>query len=222
MLSKISSSSAFTLGRRSLTLWGSRDFSSAWKDLEMGPPDAILGLNEAFKKDTFDKKVSLGVGAYRDDKGKPYILDCVRQACKIINDKDMDHEYGPIEGLQSMVKKSQAVAFGDNNKQLKEGLLAGAQSLSGTGCLRLGFEFLKEFYPHKDAKIYIPAPSWPLHTGLAARARIPSETYRYYDNSIKGLNFEGMLEDLEKAPKNSIVLYHPCAHNPTGCDPTKD
>jgi len=84
MLSKISSSSAFTLGRRSLTLWGGRNFSSAWKDLEMGPPDAILGLNEAFKKDSFEKKVSLGVGAYRDDKGKPYVLDCVRKATQII------------------------------------------------------------------------------------------------------------------------------------------
>jgi len=83
-------------------------------------------------------------------------------------------------------------------------------------------EFLAEFYPHKDAKIYIPAPSWPLHTGLAARSRLPAATYRYYDNAKKGLNLNGMLEDLEKAPKNSIVLYHPCAHNPTGCDPTKE
>jgi len=30
-----------------------------------------------------------------------------------------------------------------------------------------------------------------------------------------------MLEDLDKAPKGSIVLLHPSAHNPTGCDPSK-
>jgi aspartate aminotransferase len=28
--------------------------------------------------------VLLGMGAYRDDKGKPYILDCVKKASEII------------------------------------------------------------------------------------------------------------------------------------------
>ena len=43
----------------------------------MGPPDAILGVTEAFKKDTNSKKINLGVGAYRDDDGKPYVLPSV-------------------------------------------------------------------------------------------------------------------------------------------------
>lgn len=43
----------------------------------MGPPDAILGVTEAFKRDTNPKKINLGVGAYRDDNGKPYILPTV-------------------------------------------------------------------------------------------------------------------------------------------------
>lgn len=43
----------------------------------MGPPDAILGVTEAFKKDTNPKKINLGVGAYRDDNGKPYVLPSV-------------------------------------------------------------------------------------------------------------------------------------------------
>jgi aspartate/tyrosine/aromatic aminotransferase len=30
-----------------------------------GPPDAILGVTEAFKKDPSPKKINLGVGAYR-------------------------------------------------------------------------------------------------------------------------------------------------------------
>lgn len=33
----------------------------------MGPPDAILGVTEAFKKDTNSKKINLGVGAYRGE-----------------------------------------------------------------------------------------------------------------------------------------------------------
>jgi len=45
----------------------------------MGPPDAILGVTEAFKKDTNPKKINLGVGAYRDDNGKPYVLPSVKK-----------------------------------------------------------------------------------------------------------------------------------------------
>ena len=45
----------------------------------MGPPDPILGVTEAFKRDTNSKKMNLGVGAYRDDNGKPYVLSSVRK-----------------------------------------------------------------------------------------------------------------------------------------------
>ena len=45
----------------------------------MGPPDPILGVSEAFKRDTNPKKMNLGVGAYRDDQGKPFVLSCVRK-----------------------------------------------------------------------------------------------------------------------------------------------
>ena len=39
--------------------------SSFWTGVEMGPPDAILGVTEAFKRDTSSSKMNLGVGAYR-------------------------------------------------------------------------------------------------------------------------------------------------------------
>jgi aspartate aminotransferase, mitochondrial len=39
---------------------------STWKDVKQGPPDAILGITEAFKADSFGEKINLGVGAYRE------------------------------------------------------------------------------------------------------------------------------------------------------------
>ena len=51
--------------------------STWWSKVEMGPPDAILGITEAFKKDNNPKKINLGVGAYRDDNGKPFVLPSV-------------------------------------------------------------------------------------------------------------------------------------------------
>jgi aspartate aminotransferase len=46
--------------------------------------------------------------------------------------------------------------------------------------------------------------------------------YRYWSDSNRGLDFEGLLEDLNNAPENSVILLHVCAHNPTGCDPTRE
>jgi aspartate aminotransferase len=39
-----------------------------------------LGVTEAFKKDSHPGKTLLGVGAYRDDNGKPYLLESVKRA----------------------------------------------------------------------------------------------------------------------------------------------
>lgn len=69
---------------------------SHWAQFEMGPPDPIIGLNEAFQKDDHPNKVIVGVGAYRDDQGKPYVLPSVREAERILMDKNIDMEYSGI------------------------------------------------------------------------------------------------------------------------------
>lgn len=33
-----------------------------------------------FKADTFPKKINLGVGAYRDDNGQPFLLNSIKEA----------------------------------------------------------------------------------------------------------------------------------------------
>ena len=46
--------------------------------IPLAPPDPILNMNKLFMESTVPKKVSLGVGAYRDGEGKPWILPSVR------------------------------------------------------------------------------------------------------------------------------------------------
>ena len=43
--------------------------ASTFANVKQGPPDAILGITEAFKVDSFSEKINLGVGAYRKVKG---------------------------------------------------------------------------------------------------------------------------------------------------------
>jgi aspartate aminotransferase len=48
-----------------------------------------------------------------------------------------------------------------------------------------------------------------------------TKEYKYYNPKTKGLDFDGMLGDLKAAKDHSFVLFHVCAHNPTGVDPTE-
>jgi aspartate/tyrosine/aromatic aminotransferase len=43
----------------------------------------LPGVTEAFKRDQDPKKINLGVGAYRDENGKPYVLPSVRKVSSV-------------------------------------------------------------------------------------------------------------------------------------------
>lgn len=52
---------------------------SIFADLALAPADAIFALTASYKADDFKDKVNLGVGAYRDNDGKPYVLPVVHK-----------------------------------------------------------------------------------------------------------------------------------------------
>ncbi|KAK9583164.1 aspartate transaminase aat1, variant 2 [Aspergillus fumigatus] len=195
--------------------------ASAWSNVPQGPPDAILGITEAFKADTFKEKINLGVGAYRDDKGKPYVLPSVRAAEDKVVASRLDKEYAGITGIPSFTKAAAELAYGSDSAVIKEDRLVITQTISGTGALRIGGAFLQRFYPHAK-KIYLPTPSWANHAAVFKDSGLDVASYRYYNKDTIGLDFEGLIADIKAAPNNSIILLHACAHNPTGVDPTQD
>ena len=89
---------------------------SAWSALTAAPADPILGLNDSFKKCEAPEKVLLGMGAYRDDAGKPFILPCVRRAEELILERNMDHEYAAIQGIDSYVDKCLRLSYGPESR----------------------------------------------------------------------------------------------------------
>jgi aspartate aminotransferase len=193
-----------------------------WEHLEPVGLDAIKQLTIAFQQDPATNKVLLGEGVYRDHEGKPVVLKSVREAEKILFEKHLDHEYAPVTGVQSFIDAAQRLIFGENHPALKEGAIAGVQSISGTGGLRLGANFLNKFVP-KGTKVYMPDPTWVNHIAIFKNAGFDEiSTYKYFDKKTNGLDFDGLLNDLRNAPEKSIVLLHACAHNPTGVDPTPE
>lgn len=107
--------------------------STTWSSVSLAPPDKILGLNEEFLKNTSVNKVNLGVGAYRNEDGKPYVLKAVRDAKARLESKNLDHEYAGIAGHLGFLNKSLTFAYGENADVLNSGRVAAVQSLSGTG-----------------------------------------------------------------------------------------
>ena len=198
-----------------------RHFGSAWAGVQQGPPDPILGVTENFKKDTNPKKVSLGVGAYRDDNNKPWTLTSVQMAKEKYMKAGKDHEYLPIEGLSSFREVAAKLLYGDDATCFDENRVVTCQSLSGTGSLRLGFEFLNRWWGG-NKEIYIPAPTWGNHKNIATDAGMVWKEYSYYDKSIKKVNIGNTINDITNMPDESIVVLHSVAHNPTGADPTLD
>jgi len=189
-------------------------------DVEQAPPDLVLGITEAFKADTDPNKLNLGVGAYRTEELQPYVLNVVRTAEERMLQANENKEYLPIEGLQGFRTATVDLLLGKDSKAVKENRVATLQALSGTGSLAVAAQFIHQFLPGKT--VYISNPTWPNHKNIFALAGVPWDTYRYFKPETIGLDFEGMVEDIEKAPEGSIILLHGCAHNPTGIDPTKD
>jgi aspartate aminotransferase, mitochondrial len=198
-----------------------------WKDVPAGPPDAILGIAQAFRECNADNKVNVCVGAYRDEQGQPWVLPSVRAAEELMllrqqQQGENNKEYLPIEGDAAFVHKALQFAYGADAPLDR---IAGVQTLSGTGACRIGGEFLSQFYSSSATKrsiILVPDPTWGNHHKIFKECGLDVGTYRYYDRSTNRLDLEGMLEDLQTAPDGSIILLHACAHNPTGCDPTDD
>lgn len=75
------------------------------------PEDPLFGLMAAYRRDEDPNKVDLGIGAYRDDNAKPWVLPVVRKVSQSIRvpfihfrqsrrvyDKQNTYQHGGVEG----------------------------------------------------------------------------------------------------------------------------
>ncbi|CAH3858113.1 unnamed protein product [Pieris brassicae] len=196
--------------------------SSRFAVVEQGPPIEVFLLNKLFTDDTNKNKVNLGVGAYRDETGKPWVLPVVQKMEKqMAADETLLHEYLPVLGLEQFSNLSVSMLLGEDSSAISEGKTFGIQVLSGTGGLRIGAEFLNKHL--KYTTFYYSNPTWENHHLVFVNSGFTQpRVYRYWDPKTRAIDFDGMIEDLKNAPENSVILLHACAHNPTGIDPTHE
>jgi len=202
----------------------------AFDDILLAPPDAIFQLTARYKADSHPQKVNLGVGAYRDNNGKPWVLPVVKKAKALLQEQpDIDHEYLSIVGLPDFTKPSAKLIFGADSSAIKEDRVASVQTISGTGANHLGGLFLEKYYKPwnsksgKDKIVYLSNPTWANHKAIFANIGCSTVDYPYYDKKTIGLDFDGYKSFLaNKVEEGAVVLLHACAHNPTGVDPTRE
>ncbi|RZI44831.1 aspartate/tyrosine/aromatic aminotransferase [Herbaspirillum sp. HC18] len=193
---------------------------SLFHAIDMAPRDATIGVNDMFTADPNPHKINLGVGIYQDEMGNVPLLKCVKRAEQHVVEALSPRTYLPIDGLAAYREAVQDLVFGADSTAVRDKRVVTIQTLGGTGALKVGADFLRKF--SRSEQVWVSDPSWENHRGLFETAGFAVNSYPYYDNDGRGVNFEGMLDALHTMPSGSIVLLHPCCHNPTGFDLNHD
>ena len=188
--------------------------------IQAAPADPILGLGEAFKAETRPEKVNLGIGVYKDASGNTPVLKSVKAAETRLLADEKSKNYLTIDGVAAYNAETQKLLFGENSEIIAARRAKTAQSLGGTGALRVAAEFIKRQTGAKN--VWISAPTWPNHNAIFQAVGINIRDYRYYDKTAHALDWDGLIADLSQAQAGDVVLLHGCCHNPTGIDPTPE
>ena len=179
--------------------------------------DPILSLMEEFGKDERTQKINLSIGLYYNEDNIVPQLNAIKAAYKnIAATNDQVKLYLPMDGLKFYNQATQALVLGQDSPARRDGRAVTIQTLGGSGALKVGADFLKKYFPESD--VWMSQPTWENHIAIFNGAGIHSHFYPYFDAATNGVNVPAMLEKLNQLPAKSIVLLHPCCHNPTGAD----
>uniref|UniRef100_A0A7S3G0N3 Aminotransferase class I/classII large domain-containing protein n=1 Tax=Palpitomonas bilix TaxID=652834 RepID=A0A7S3G0N3_9EUKA len=180
--------------------------------------DATFSIDEDFRNDSSDRKVNLSVGAYKSEEGKAVILKSVKQAEQKVLEGETNKDYLPMSGLKSFTEGARQVLFSGSVESSK---IASIQTLSGTGALRVGFEFLAGF-GRKVA--YVPQQTWANHHAIIKAAGLELREYKYLDTENMRLDFEvrdlPVVSNMSQPPPHPAYRAHTLHLNsfPTGND----
>ncbi len=170
-----------------------------FEHITQAPPDAILGLTEAFNADPSADKINLAVGVFKDASGQTPVLKCVKQAEQLLLETEKTKTYLGIEGLPDYRKHVGQLLFGNT---LDHSRLAIVQTPGGTGGVRVAADFVSQQFP--GAKVWVSNPTWENHVNIFKAADLETENYRYLDSSRTGLDFAAMLSDLRDKTKPAM------------------
>jgi aspartate/tyrosine/aromatic aminotransferase len=182
------------------------------------PPDAILGLAEAFRADPRAGKINLSSGVFVDETGTTPVLPTVIEAERRLAAAAGTKLYRPIDGELAYRELVRALALGADHEAVTSGRALATQTPGGTGGLRVAADLLRQ--TGSGDTLWMSEPTWPNHPQLFTAAGFKVRTYPYTDATGRRIDEEGMLAALDTASPGDVVLLHGACHNPTGVDPS--
>src|SRR5947199_270158 len=126
--------------------------------LETVIPDPILGLMAAFRADPDPRKVDLGVGVYRDDRGETPVLNAVREAERAVLAHQTTKTYVAASGNAAFNEAIERLVLGDQHEARVTARVRTVQAPGGCGALRLGAELIRAAAP--DSVVHVSTPTW--------------------------------------------------------------
>jgi aspartate aminotransferase len=184
--------------------------------LEPVVADAILTLMAAYRADPDARKVDLGIGVYRDERGETPVLESVRRAEGVLLAAQTTKAYVGPAGSPGFNQAMERMVLGASHPALTANRVRTMQAPGGCGALRLGAELIRLASP--DSVVHVSTPTWVNHVPLLSGAGLKIERYPYLDPATGAVQFERMTETLERLPACAVLLLHASCHNPTGAD----
>jgi len=184
-----------------------------FETLKSQPADKILALMQKFREDPRESKIDLGVGVYKNAQGVTPVMRAIKAAEHKLWEEQTSKSYVGLVGDPAYSDAMIKLILADS---VVRGNIAAAATPGGTGAVRQAFELIKMASP--SARVFVSDPTWPNHISILNYVGIETVTYRYFDRETRGVNFDGMIEDLKTAVKGDVILLHGCCHNPTGAN----
>ena len=187
------------------------------ESLKPQPADKILALVAAYRADPRDTKVDLGVGVYKDATGNTPVMRAVKEAERRLVANQTSKAYTGLAGDPAFADAMIDLVLGDT---VARDRIAAVATPGGTGAIRQALELIMMAVP--DATVWLSNPTWPNHPSIIKYLGMKMGEYRYFDNTTRGVDFAGLMEDLGNVPAGDVVLLHGCCHNPTGANLTAE
>ena len=182
-------------------------------NLKPQPADKILGLIAMYRDDPRPTKIDLGVGVYKNADGLTPVMRAVKDAERRLVEEQTSKAYVGLAGDPAYADAMIDLILGNS---VDRDRIAAAATPGGTGAVRQAFEVIRNTSP--EAAVWVSNPTWPNHVSILNYLKIKNTAYRYFDAETRGVDFDGMMEDLAEAQPGDVLLLHGCCHNPTGAN----
>ena len=186
------------------------------EQLNPQPQDKILQLIAMYREDPRADKIDLGVGVYKDATGLTPVMRAVKAAEKQLWETETTKTYTGLAGEPAynaaMIEMILGAGFAER--------AASVATPGGTGAIRQALELIKLASP--KAKVWLSNPTWPNHPSIIKYLGMQMAEYRYFDAETRGIDFDGLMQDLANVAAGDAVLLHGCCHNPTGANLNAD